>query len=148
VNVADPNPRVKRTQLDDLEGEFPRCDDRLMGEPYRHGWFAANLKLEQTLGFDALAHIDLRSGARQVRRVEGGDSFGEPVFVPRCIDAPEGDGWVIAVLYRAAEKRSDLLILNAQDIGGEPQAVVELPCRVPVGFHGSFVPGQGMEALG
>jgi len=144
VNLADPCARVKRTQIDDLEGEFPRCDDRLMGQPYRHGWFAANLRLDETLGFDGLAHIDLHSGARSVRQVKGGDSFGEPVFVPRSLDAPEGDGWVIAILYRAAENRSDLVILNAQDIGGAPEAVLELPCRVPVGFHGSWVPDQNV----
>jgi carotenoid cleavage dioxygenase len=144
VNLADPSARVKRTQLDDLEGEFPRCDDRRMGQPYRHGWFAANLELDQTLGFDALAHIDLHSGARSLRRVTGGDSFGEPVFVPRSADAPEGDGWVIAIQYRAAENRSDLVILNAQDIGGAPEAVLQLPCRVPVGFHGSWVPHRNV----
>jgi len=140
VNLADPGARVKRTQLDDLEGEFPRCDDRLMGQPYRHGWFAANIDLDETLGFDSLAHIDLHSGARSLRRLTGGDSFGEPVFVPRSADAPEGEGWLIVLLFRAAENRSDLVILNAQDIGGAPEAVLELPCRIPVGFHGSWVP--------
>jgi carotenoid cleavage dioxygenase-like enzyme len=48
---------------------------------------------------------------------------------------------VLAVVHRARENRSDLLILNAQDIAGEPEAVLELPCRVPAGFHGSWVGG-------
>jgi carotenoid cleavage dioxygenase len=143
VNPADPG-RVKRTQLDDLKGEFPRCDERLMGQPYRHAWFAASVDLDETLGFDALAHIDLHTGTRSLRPVTGGDSFGEPVFVPRSPAAPEGDGWVIALLYRAAENRSDLLILNAEDIAGAPEAVLELPCRVPVGFHGSWVPAPNV----
>jgi carotenoid cleavage dioxygenase-like enzyme len=29
----------------------------------------------------------------------------EPVFVPRSADAPEGHGWVMAVVWRAAENR-------------------------------------------
>jgi hypothetical protein len=31
-----------------------------------------------------------------------GDAPGEPIFVPRSADAPEGDGLVIAVAYRGA----------------------------------------------
>jgi carotenoid cleavage dioxygenase-like enzyme len=76
-----------------------------------------------------------------LRRFSNGDSVGEPVFVPRGRQAAEGDGWVLAVVHRARENRSDLLILNAQDIAGEPEAVLELPCRVPAGFHGSWVGG-------
>jgi carotenoid cleavage dioxygenase len=66
----------------------------------------------------------------------------EPVFVPRAADAPEGDGWILAVVHRAAKNVSELQILNAQDIAGEPQAVLELPVRVPAGFHGSWVPDR------
>ena len=35
--------------------------------------------------------------------------------------------------------RSDLVILNAQDVAGEPAAVLEVPRRVPAGFHGNWV---------
>ena len=73
------------------------------------------------------------------RRLPIGDSVGEPIFVPRAKNAPEGEGWVLAIVHRAALNRSDLLILNAQDIAGEPEAVLELPCRVPAGFHGIWV---------
>jgi carotenoid cleavage dioxygenase-like enzyme len=76
-----------------------------------------------------------------VRRFSSGDSAGEPIFVPRSAAAPEGDGWILVLVHRAAQMRSDLMILNAQDIAGEPEAVLELPCRVPAGFHGSWVGG-------
>lgn len=36
--------------------------------------------------------------------------------------------------------RSAVVIVNAQDLGGEPQAVVELPVRVSLGFHGNWIP--------
>jgi carotenoid cleavage dioxygenase len=32
-----------------------------------------------------------------------------------------------------------LHILNADDLEGEAQAVIELPQRVPAGFHGNWV---------
>jgi len=131
--------RVIRTPVSDLVGEFPRIDERFAGLPYRHVWQTANVEMNEALQFDSLAHLDLKSGRQTLRRFSGGDSVGEPVFVPRNATAPEGDGWILAVVHRAGEGRSDLLILNAQDIGGEPEAVLELPCRVPAGFHGSWV---------
>ena len=74
-----------------------------------------------------------------MRTLDPWDAAGEPVFVPRSAAAPEGDGYIISVVYRAATNTSELLILNAQDIAGEPAAVLKVPRGVPLGTHGSFV---------
>ena len=63
---------------------------------------------------------------------------GEPIFVPRRADSPEGEGFLLATVYRADERRSDLLVLDAQNVDTEPLAVVKLPHRVPFGFHGNW----------
>jgi carotenoid cleavage dioxygenase-like enzyme len=139
IDLNDRNARVVRTPLDDLIGEFPRIDERFTGLPYRHCWHTANLEMNQPLLFDALAHVDFKTNRTTLRRFSGGDTVGEPVFVPRSADAPEGDGWILAVVHRAAKNLSELQILNAQDIAGEPEAVLEAPVRVPAGFHGSWV---------
>ena len=47
---------------------------------------------------------------------------------------------MLALVYRAAENRSDLLILDAQAIDAEPLARIQLPVRVPYGFHGNWRP--------
>ena len=141
IDLADHGARVERTAMSDLVGEFPRIDDRFAGLAYRHCWHAANAELNEALLYDSLAHVDLHTKRTTLRRFLHGDSVGEPVFVPRHAQAPEGDGWVLAVVHRALEDRSDLLILNALDIAGEPAAILELPCRVPAGFHGSWVGG-------
>src|ERR1700722_14329586 len=39
-DLASDSGTVKREQIDDLAGEFPRFDDRHAGLGYRHGWFA------------------------------------------------------------------------------------------------------------
>jgi carotenoid cleavage dioxygenase len=67
---------------------------------------------------------------------------GEAVFVPRADDAVEDDGWLLTLAYSPDKDTSALYVLNAADPAGEPQAVVELPQRVPVGFHGNWVPDQ------
>jgi carotenoid cleavage dioxygenase-like enzyme len=141
IDLADTSARVERTPVSDVVGEFPRIDERFAGLPHRHCWHAANADSSEALLFDSLAHVDRQNRRETLRRFSNGDSVGEPVFVPRASRAPEGDGWVLALVHRARENRSDLLILNAQDIAGEPEAVLELPCRVPAGFHGSWVGG-------
>ncbi len=60
--------------------------------------------------------------------------------MPRAPDAGEADGWVLTLVYDATSDSSSLYVLNAQDMMGEPQAVVRLPQRVPAGFHGNWVP--------
>ncbi len=92
------------------------------------------------MGFSGIAHIDLATGHRATYDFGLGDGAAEPVFVPRSADAPEGDGWVIATVYRAAENRSDLVIFDAQDIPAGPIATAQLPRRVPFGFHGNWRP--------
>ena len=83
----------------------------------------------------------LKTGKRQVYELSGGDMTSEPVFTPRSDDASEGDGWLTAVVWRAAEDRSDMLVFEALDIAKGPIAVAELPRRVPFGFHGNWVAG-------
>ena len=63
--------------------------------------------------------------------------------MPRADDAGEADGWVLVLVYSADTDRSALHILNADDVTGDPEAVVELPQRVPAGFHGNWVPDAG-----
>ena len=60
--------------------------------------------------------------------------------MPRSASAPEGDGWVIAVVYRGAEDRSDFVVFDAGDIEAGPIGVAKLPRRVPFGFHGNWRP--------
>jgi len=137
-DLAAPSNVIKREPLDDMTGEFPRFDERRAGLPYRHGWFAADATTKGAMGFGGVAHIDLLTGKRSVYQFAAGDGAGEPIFVPRSANAPEGDGWVIATVYRAAENRSDLVIFDAQDIEAGPIATAQMPRRVPFGFHGNW----------
>jgi carotenoid cleavage dioxygenase-like enzyme len=60
------------------------------------------------------------------------------VFVPRSADAADGDGWLLAVVYRGAEDRSDFVVYDAQDVTAGPIATAKVPRRVPFGFHGNW----------
>ena len=64
--------------------------------------------------------------------------------MPRRADAAEGDGWVLSVIYRGDEARSDLAVFEATDIAKGPVALAHLSSKVPAGFHGNWRPGPAM----
>ncbi len=138
-DLAGASDAIKREVLDDAAGEFPRFDERRAGLAYRHGWFAATRKPGST-SFDSIAHVDLATGRRAALELAPGDFTGEPVFVPRKAGAAEGDGWVVALIYRGEEDQSDFVVLDAQDVAAGPIASARIPRRVPHGFHGNWRP--------
>jgi carotenoid cleavage dioxygenase-like enzyme len=117
--------------------EFPRCDERLSTEPYR---YAYTVESDPTRDSARLLRYDFAARTQRIHDYGKGRVSGEAVFVPRSAQGAEDDGWLVSLVYDRATDRSDLVVVNAQDFGGEPQAVVHLPVRVPMGFHGNWVP--------
>ena len=141
--TIDPVTRhVNRKTIDATPQEFPRPDERFFGQPYRYAW---SMGLASEAGEDFIGHapifaFDLHTGQRTARDFGPGKVPGEFVFVPRSAQAPEGDGWLMGYVIDAASGTTDLVILDAQDIAGAPVAVVHIPCRIPPGFHGNWLP--------
>jgi carotenoid cleavage dioxygenase len=130
----------KREQIDERAGEFPRFDERFAGLDYRHGYFAASSDRKSFDRFDTLAHLDLKTNARSAYLLPKGDVISEPIFVPRGGGSGEGDGYLLATIYRGAENRSDLAVFDAAGLESGPIAIAELSHRVPFGFHGNWRP--------
>jgi carotenoid cleavage dioxygenase-like enzyme len=140
LDLAGNTNTIRQEKLDDMTGEFPRLDERYAGLPYRHGYYAASSINSEKIVFDSVAHFDAKTGRRVLHTFAPGDAPGEPVFVPRTHDAPEGDGWLLAVVYRGETDTSDLVVFDAQDIVKGPIGIASLPRRVPFGFHGNWRP--------
>ena len=83
--------------------------------------------------------LDLDAGTTEVHDRGPGRGAGEPVFVSRQGGTAEDDGWILATVYDAASDRSDVVILDASDISGPEVARIQLPVRIPHGFHGNWV---------
>jgi carotenoid cleavage dioxygenase len=131
-------------QLDDRAGEFPRFDERFCMSDYRHGWIVSGNIVDGKDGRarrDGLTHYDLKTRKNSTFGASADDRFGEPIFVPRSENAAEGDGWILSVAYRAAERTSDLAVFEATDLAKGPIALAHLSSRVPAGFHGNWRPG-------
>ncbi|MCM2474568.1 carotenoid oxygenase family protein [Rhizobium sp. CG5] len=139
------------TPLTRFACEFPRSDDRYMGRPYQHGFVIA---MDPTKPFDEarigprpfqffnqLAHINVTNGQTKTWFADAQSCFQEPIFVPKHADAPEGVGYVIGLCNRLADRTTDLLVLDAQQIDEGPIATIKLPVRLRMSLHGNWVPG-------
>lgn len=133
---------VEEPLFTDVE-EFPRIDERWAGAEHRWTWSVGVLPEQgAALGGPALIRHDLWTMRTDVHSFGPGREAGEPVFVPRSAIAPEGDGWLLTMVYDSATDRSELVVLDTADFTGEPVAVVPLPVRVPHGLHSLWVAGN------
>jgi carotenoid cleavage dioxygenase len=133
--------RVERMVIDANPQEFPRCDERRIGQPYRYAYAMPLASTGET--FDPATHLirhDLQAGTREVHEFGAQRVPGEFVFVPKHPGAAEDEGWLMGFVVDGANQSTDLVILDAQNFRGAPQAVVTVPLRVPSGFHGNWVP--------
>jgi carotenoid cleavage dioxygenase len=129
---------VKRSVISDFPQEFPRCDERLTGQPYRYA-YTTGLDVDVP-GPQPLYRHDMTTG-RIIRHDYGSHHVpSEAVFVPRHPEAAEDDGWLIAFLYDLRDDSSSLVVLDAGNLEGEAAATVHLPARVPLGFHANWIP--------
>jgi len=145
--------KVAQERLDDRFQEFPRVDERVTAAPHRYGYSAvigevneATVTLNGDFADQAFANVllkhDLAAGTTQAHQFGKDATAGEAVFAPAAPGAAEDDGYVMAFVHDPDRGAADLVILAAQDFTGEPVARVHLPARIPLGFHGSWIPDQ------
>lgn len=148
-DLSDPAQVFTQTPLADLPGEFPRIDERVAGLPYRHGWYVCRGEPQPGQPprlYAGLVHIDHATPQHDVYLFPAPDVVSEGVFVPRSPDAAEGDGWLLATVWRGATDTSDLVVFDARALAAGPVCVASLPHRVPVGFHGNWFPARARGA--
>ena len=133
--------RVGEAQLDDVAVEFPRVDERCTGR--RHRYIDA-LAQDDGTG-SALLRYDVERGSAQAHRFAPGEFPGEFAFVPARGETAGDAGWLMGYVYDAARDASDLVVLDARDVSAPAVATVELPVRVPFGFHGNWIPADASD---
>ena len=142
-------PFVWRMNMKTGEGREERLDERLSEFPAIHQGYAGQKNafsyhvvmddhVEQR--FSALLKYDLRDGTSVEHRFDPGVYGSEPVFAPRPSASTEDDGYVITFVT-TAEGKSEALVIDAQNFGSPPIARVQLPQRVPAGFHATWADG-------
>ena len=133
---------VNEERISDRYQEFPRHNDAVGGQPYTWGYSAGVNRMDLDPADEAFGQtfkINVDTGDVQVHDHGDGRGGAEPLFIPRENAASEDDGWIMVLVHDATTDGSDLVILDAQDMGGAEVARISLPQRVPDGFHGNWV---------
>jgi carotenoid cleavage dioxygenase len=121
-------------------GELPTRDPRKVGRAHRFGYLLRSHHRGDALVFGGVAKQDFRTGRREVWRAGERRHGNEFLFVP---DGPgEDDGHLLAYVHDDARDAADLVVLDARDVAAGPVATVQLPTRVPYGFHAAWVPAS------
>lgn len=124
------------TPLHDQGCEFPRFNDAFAAQAYRYGYTAAIPEGN----FGPSYKHDVETGRTEVHDYGAGRVGLEPVFIARAGARGEDDGWVVNYVYDANRGASDVEILDARAFRDAPVATIQLPIRVPFGFHGNWLP--------
>ncbi len=129
------NGTFREEQIDGLDLQFPRIDDRMQGKRYRYAFVngTARPSAGRIDGFDSIATIDVERGTRDEFSFGDGAFCGEPVFV--ATGPEEGEGWLLNLVWDSHANESILAITDARNVAAGPVARVHMPARVPGGFH-------------
>ncbi|KAJ3697814.1 hypothetical protein LUZ61_001519 [Rhynchospora tenuis] len=131
--------------------DFPRINESYTGRKQRYVYgtvLDSIAKVKGIIKFDLEAEPEsgkdkLEVGGNVTGLFDLGPArFGsEAIFVPRHpgVTGDEDDGFLIFFVHDENTGKSAVNVIDAKTMSSEPVAVVELPARVPYGFHAFFV---------
>lgn len=128
-------------ELDDVNTEFPTINTAVLGQKSRYA-YNVSLTNDKTLLFDGIVKYDTEKDSSERFSFGNGRYGSEAPFAARPNPTSEDDGYLLSFIYDEREDRSELLILDAQNITDGPVARVIIPQRIPYGFHACWVPGE------
>ncbi|KAF3666378.1 Carotenoid 9,10(9',10')-cleavage dioxygenase 1 [Capsicum annuum] len=142
---------ASQKKLSESAVDFPRINENYTGRKQRYVYGTTLNSIAKVTGiikFDL--HAEPKTGKSQLEvggNVQGIFDLGpgrfgsEAVFVPSQPDTEceEDDGFLIFFVHDENTGKSAVNVIDAKTMSAEPVAVVELPKRVPYGFHAFFV---------
>ncbi|KAL0941465.1 isoeugenol monooxygenase [Colletotrichum truncatum] len=135
-----------------LPSEFPRIDERFLTQSYNCVWINVHIDESQGANGHTLVHglnglaMHNKSSGKTEYFYAGSQSFvQEPIFIPRSDNAPEGDGWVMAMVERRGANRNEIVVLDTRSFG-KPIAVIQLPFHVKAQVHGNWVDQRRLKS--
>lgn len=148
---------ASQKKLSESAVDFPRINENYTGRKQRYVYGTTLNSIAKVTGiikFDL--HAEPETGKSQLKvggNVQGIFDLGpgrfgsEAVFVPRLpgTECEEDDGYLIFFVHDENTGKSAVNVIDAKTMSSEPVAVVELPKRVPYGFHAFFVTEEQIQ---
>ncbi|XP_011626793.1 carotenoid 9,10(9',10')-cleavage dioxygenase [Amborella trichopoda] len=147
---------VKEGYLTGLEVsmDFPAINNKFMGLKNKYGYTQVVDSIESSriglakynmyakLNFEELEESHGAKDKRikvEYHRLEENQYCSGAVFVSRPGGSDEDDGWIVCFAHNENTNISEVQIIDAKKFTEAPVAKIAIPCRVPYGFHGTFV---------
>ncbi|WP_423995256.1 carotenoid oxygenase family protein [Halorubrum trapanicum] len=127
---------VARELLYDGGSALPTASPARWCRPHRYV-YAMGMDTPVTEWARRVVKVDAETGAVGTFD-DGGDYFGEPIFVPAPDGECEDDGVVLTVALDVDAGRSRLLVLDGETL--DERARATLPHALPFDFHGRYFP--------
>tara|TARA_R110000823_G_scaffold47903_4_gene121791 strand:+ start:7821 stop:9254 length:1434 start_codon:yes stop_codon:yes gene_type:complete len=130
--------------------EFPQVNRGQWTKPYRYGYSLivdeandAPERIERAQG--GIRKYDLETGRNEDWASGVNQVPGEAIFIPSTESGGgEDDGYLASFVYDRHRDASSFCLFDATRLAAGPIAKVLLPVRVPVGFHGLWVPDSAL----
>ncbi|KAM2399293.1 hypothetical protein ACFXTH_035869 [Malus domestica] len=141
LNLKTEKSTRRRICAENLNLEAGMVNRNRLGRKTRFTYLALAEPWPKVSGF---AKVDLSTGEVK-KHIYGEEKYGgEPLFLPRDPNSEnEDDGYILAFVHDEKEWKSELQIVNAMDL--KVEATIQLPSRVPYGFHGTFISAKDLE---
>ncbi|KAK4591927.1 hypothetical protein RGQ29_016412 [Quercus rubra] len=140
--------------------ELPRVNESYIGRRTRYVYgtiLEGVVKVTGIIKFDLHAEPETEKTKLEVGgNVQGIYDLGpgrfgsEAIFVPRVpgITSEEDDGFLIFFVHDENDGKSSIHVIDAKTMSADPVAVIEIPHRVPYGFHAFFVTEEQLQEQG
>ncbi|HEX6345012.1 carotenoid oxygenase family protein [Umezawaea sp.] len=129
--------------VDDLDVEFPTINDDRTGLASDTVYAVTAPLMIDDRNKPAIIKYDTVRGTRDTWVFDPSWIPGEAEFVPARGATREDDGWLLSIVAHRTADAASLVVLDASDVAAGPVATVHLPRRVPLGFHGGWIPDAG-----
>ena len=139
---------VKEAPIDPVFCDFTRINESYIGVKNRYIYSSKFTSRSLDFHFDGIIQFDREQNSKKIYSPGPGCHVGEAVFAPRTGSTAENDGYVVVFVRDETRQKSECHILDARDFDSGPVAVLEIPVRVPNGFHSHWVAGDMIRAAG
>uniref|UniRef100_A0A2P2LL84 carotenoid 9,10-dioxygenase n=3 Tax=Rhizophora mucronata TaxID=61149 RepID=A0A2P2LL84_RHIMU len=137
--------------------DFPRVNESYTGrkQRYVYGTILDSIaKVTGIIKFDLQAEpetgkskLEVGGNVKGIYNLGPGRFGSEAIFVPRKpgTASEEDDGYLVLFVHDENTRKSSAHVIDAKTMSADPVAVVELPHRIPYGFHAFFVTEEQLQ---
>lgn len=142
---ADPASGAVEVRPWDVSGEAPTVAPALNGRPYRTTWFAElptpGPDRHMVIHANAICALDVETGRTTRWRAGDRQQVSPPAFAADAASEDPEVGWLLVWVLDLDTETTDVVVLDAQELGAGPVARLNLGVYLPPPNHCRFAPG-------